>query len=65
MTATPPRIITWSACAAGKICDLEAPEFNNLLHGRRNLGDFQLLGMLGRESMRCARSAAAGTPGGW
>jgi Fur family peroxide stress response transcriptional regulator len=27
-----------------KICDLDAPEFNHLLRGRRNLGDFQLLG---------------------
>src|SRR5215469_5878336 len=26
-----------------KICDIEVPEFNELLHGRQTLGDFQLL----------------------
>jgi Fur family transcriptional regulator, peroxide stress response regulator len=27
-----------------KICDIDVPEFNNLLQGRHNLGGFQLLG---------------------
>jgi Fur family peroxide stress response transcriptional regulator len=26
-----------------KICDIDVPEFNQLLHGRQTLGDFQLL----------------------
>jgi Fur family transcriptional regulator, peroxide stress response regulator len=27
-----------------KICDIEVPEFNELLHGRQTLGEFELLG---------------------
>ncbi len=28
----------------GRVCDVEAPEFSNLLHGRSVLGDFTLVG---------------------
>jgi Fur family transcriptional regulator, peroxide stress response regulator len=38
-----------------KICDLEAPEFNDLLRGRRNLGDFLLLGCSVEVSALCKR----------
>ena len=43
-----------------KICDLEAPEFNNLLHGRQNLGDFQLLGCSVEVHALCKECRRAG-----
>src|SRR5580704_4731658 len=44
-----------------KICDIDVPEFNRLLHGRQTLGDFQLLGCCVEVHALCkdCREAAA------
>jgi Fur family transcriptional regulator, peroxide stress response regulator len=46
-----------------KICDIEVPEFNNLLHGQQNLGDFQLLGCSVEVQALCKDCRTAGATG--